>query len=111
MLPVDRWDLLGREGIHGLHSPNDLHSCLPPYVSFSELERHLPFQPIQASCHERTIIAIPHCIFPSTLDDSCSPRRDVGVTGEISEGWVPSTEPQTLNDQNRRMGQESLGQA
>src|SRR5271170_3442281 len=72
--------------------PNGLHTRLRPYTSLSELERHLPFQLIQASSHERTIN---RTVFPSTLDDSCSPRRDVGVTGETSEGWLASTEPQT----------------
>ena len=35
------------------------------------------------SSHGCTIIAIPACLFPPTLDDSRFPRRDVDGTGEI----------------------------
>ena len=53
-----------------------------------------------ASSHEQTIIDIlPYlCLLPPTLDGSRFPRRDVGGTGEISEGWLASTElkPKTI---------------
>ena len=62
----------------------------------SEFERLLSSQFI-ASSHEQTIIDILPCVclFPPTLDGSRFPRRDVGDTGEISEGWLASTELQT----------------
>jgi hypothetical protein len=65
-----------------------------------------------ASSHEQTIIDILPCLclFPPTLDGSRFPRRDVGDTGEISEGWLASTELQTRDDQSHHRGQEALGQ-
>jgi hypothetical protein len=49
--------------------------------------------------YECTIITTSPCLSPSTLDGSCFPRRDVGVTREIPQGWwMAYTELQTLDE-------------
>jgi hypothetical protein len=65
-------------GIYRMLFPS---SFRPPSLSlgvYSLLSR------IHVSSHGRTIIAIPACLFPPTLDDSHFSRRDVDGTGEIS---------------------------
>jgi hypothetical protein len=42
------------------------------------------------SSHERTINAVPHCHFPSTLDGSRLSRRDADGAGKFRKvGWRP----------------------
>jgi hypothetical protein len=60
--------------------------------------------------HKRNNIAVPPCPSSSALDGSREPGRDIGGTGEISTGWLACTELYTQDEEDRCMGQESLGQ-
>jgi hypothetical protein len=46
------------------------------------------FNQSQASGHESPIMTISLYLFSSTLDEAHFPRRGVGDTGDISEGWL-----------------------
>ena len=68
------------------------------------------FDQNHASGHESPIVIISLYLFSSTLDEARFPRRDVGDTGEISEGWLrPSNhKPKTTYKSSR--GPRVLGQ-
>jgi hypothetical protein len=60
----------------------------PSHVAFSELRRLDSFQPKPGFKSRK-----PYCdkslyLFSSALDEARFPRRGVGDTGEISEGWL-----------------------
>ena len=81
-------------GIHGTLFPTGLRTRLPSLT--------LPLSSsvfFQASSHERTIIAIPPCLFPRTLDGSLFPvkrRWRYGRNSERSVGVNRTTSPRRL---------------
>ena len=73
--------------------PNGLHTRLRPYTSLSELERHLPFQLIQASSHERTIALCsrPHWTIPVPREETLALREKLRKVGWRRPNHKPST--------------------
>ena len=99
---------MARSMIYGTQSPAGFRSHLY-HRSCVASSVHFLSRRTLASNHGRILNSIPHCRPPSTLDSSRVPRRDVGDTGEISKGWLASTESQTQDDQSRYVGQDPLG--
>src|SRR3954467_1428607 len=95
----------------GNWSPNALSWSAPPLTlpSLSSSVSIL-FNQNQASGHESPIVIISLYLFSSTLDEARFPRRDVGDTGEISEGWLRPSNHKPKTTINRPVAQEFLGQ-
>jgi hypothetical protein len=71
-------------GIWRMLFPSGFRPSLPSRPPSLSLGVYSLFSQIHVSSHGRTIITIPACLFPPTLDDSRFPRRGVDGTGEIS---------------------------